>query len=100
MPDANSPRVRLIGDPQSVPVFNCRVIVSQRDAQGKIVARAAELADLSATGDTDREALQKLVAEFKAKMAAYVAAQEEIPWIRPGLSPGVGEREFFVPVHL
>jgi len=94
------PDVRLIGKPQSVPVFNCRVIVAPRDAAGKIVARAAELVDLSASGDSDREALQKLVAAFKAKMAAHVAAGEEIPWIKPGAKPQPGERELFVAVHL
>ena len=100
MPDSHSPHVRLIGEPQSVPVFNCRVIVAPRDAAGKVVARAAELADLSASGDSDREALQKLVAAFKAKMAAHVAADEEIPWIKPGDKPLPGERELFVAVHL
>jgi hypothetical protein len=92
--------VRLIGEPQSVPVFNCRVIIAPRDAAGKIIARAAELADLSAGGESDREALQKLVAAFKAKMAAHVAADEEIPWIKPGAKPQPGERELFVAVHL
>lgn len=100
MTDPHSPHVRLVGEPQSVPVFNCRVIVAPRDAAGKVVARAAELADLSASGDSDREALQKLVAAFKAKMAAHVAAGEEIPWFKPGEQPQRGERELFVAVHL
>ena len=100
MPEPHSPQVRLIGEPQSVPVFNCRVIVAQRDAAGKVVARAAELADLSAVGDSDREALQRLIAAFKAKMAAHVAAGEEIPWLKPGDAPLPGERELFVAVHL
>lgn len=100
MPDSESPKVRLIGEPESVPVFNCRVIVSPRDAAGKVVARAAELAELSAAGDTDREALQKVVAAFKAKVAAHVKAGEDIPWIRPGDTPHAGEREYFVAVHL
>ena len=100
MPDPHSPQVRLIGEPQSVPVFNCRVIVAPRDTAGKVVARAAELADLSASGDSDREALQKLVAAFKAKMAAHVAAGEAIPWIKPGEQPLPGQRELFVAVHL
>lgn len=100
MPDSESPRVRLIGEPESVPVFNCRVIVSPRDADGKVVARAAELAELLAAGETDREALQKVVAAFKAKMTAHVQAGEDIPWIRPGDTPQTGEREYFVAVHL
>ena len=98
MADAN-PQVRLIGEPQSVPVFNCRAIVA-RAASGKFVARAAELAELSTSGDSQREALQKLVAEFKARMTAHVAAGEDIPWIKPGQQPQSGETELFVAVHL
>jgi predicted RNase H-like HicB family nuclease len=95
----SNPKVRLIGEPQSVPVFNCRVIVS-RDRGGKFVARAAELADLSASGDSQREALQKLVAAFKAQMASYVSANQEIPWTKPGQQVQPGETELFVAVHL
>jgi len=97
---SESPHVRLIGQPQSVPVFNCRTIVTPRDAAGNIVARCAELADLSAAGETEREALQKLVAAFKAKMAAHVAAGEEIPWIKPGDNAASGEKELLIAVHL
>ena len=98
MPEPN-PKVRLIGEPQTVPVFNCRVIVS-RDSTGRCVARAAELADLATSGDSQREALQKLIPAFKSKMAAHVAAGEEIPWIKPGERPQPGETELFVAVHL
>jgi len=98
MPEPN-PRVRVIGEPQSVPVFNCRVIVSH-DADGKFTARAAELVDLSATGDSQREVLQKLVTAFKAQIAAYVAAGEEIPWIKPGHQRQPEESELFIAVHL
>ena len=96
----SSPHVRLVGTPQSVPVFNCRTIVSARDSAGKITARCAELADLAATGDTEREALQKLVAAFKAKMATHTAAGEEIPWIKPGDQAASGEKELHIAVHL
>ena len=96
---SESPQVRLIGEPQSVPVFNCRAIIS-RSADGKFTARAAELADLSVSADSQREALQKLIPAFKAKMAAHVAAGEEIPWIKPGEPPQPGESELYVAVHL
>jgi len=99
MSDESSSRVKLIGTPQAVPVFNCRVIVSPRNAAGRTAARAAELADLAAEGETEREALQKLVAAFKARMAAHVAAGEEIPWVRPGQAPAAGEKELYIAVH-
>ena len=38
--------------------------------------------------------------EVKAKMAAHVAAGEEMPWVRPGDKPQAGEKELFVAVHL
>ena len=99
MSDESKPGVRLIGPAQSVPLFNCRVIVS-RDAGGKVTATAAELADLSVAADSEREALQKLVPAFKRQMAEYVAAGTEIPWIKPGKSPAADERELFIAVHL
>jgi hypothetical protein len=94
------PHVRFVGSPQAVPVFNCRAIVAPRNADGTVVARCAELANLSAAGDTEREALQKLVAAFKAKMAAHVAAHEEIPWVRPGEAANPIEKELLIAVHL
>ena len=97
---SQSPQVRLIGPAESVPVFNCRVIVSPRDAAGQVTAQAAELEGLSAEGASEREALQKLVSLFKARLAELVAAQKEIPWIRPGLSAAPGQRELFIAVHL
>ena len=92
--------MRFVGSPQAVPVFNCRAIVSPRNADGTVVARCAELANLSVAGDTEREALQKLVAAFKATMAGHVAAKEDIPWIRPGEAAGPGEKELLIAVHL
>lgn len=94
----SNPKVRLIGEPQSVPVFNCRVIVSRNGSQ--FVARAAELAALSTSGESQREALQKLVAAFKAQMTSYVSAGQEIPWVKPGQQVQPGETELFVAVHL
>jgi hypothetical protein len=96
----SSPHVRFIGEPQAIPVFNCRVIVTPHDAAGKVVARAAELPGLCATADSQREALQQLVKSFKAKMAAHMAAGDEIPWVRAGDQPQPGEQEYFVAVHL
>ena len=97
---SESSKVRLVGEPQAVPVFNCRVIVSPRDSEGNITARAAELEGLTAVGSLEREAIQKLVTAFKAHVAAIVKAGGEIPWRRPGDALQPGEKEFFVGVHL
>lgn len=100
MSEPSTPKVRLVGEPQAVPVYNCRVIVSPPNDAGLVAARAAELAGLSVTAASQREALQKLVAAFKARMAEHVAKQEEIPWIRPGEKVQPGEHELFIAVHL
>jgi alkanesulfonate monooxygenase SsuD/methylene tetrahydromethanopterin reductase-like flavin-dependent oxidoreductase (luciferase family) len=91
--------VRPLGDAVPVPVFNCRLILTQA-AQGQCLAIAAELADLQETAATPREAMQKLVARFKQKVAAYHTAGEAIPWLKPGRSLQPGEQEFFIAVHL
>ena len=98
--EPSTSKVRFVGEPQAVPVFNCRVIVSPPDAAGLVMARSAELEGLSVTAASQREALQKLVAAFKTRIAEYVARQEEIPWIRPGEKAQAGEQELFIAVHL
>lgn len=100
MSDSPAPHVRLIGQPQSVPVFNCRIIVSPRTATGEVTARAAELPDLTAAGSSQREAIQKLVAAFKTRITEHVAKQEEVPWVLPGDTAQPGEQELFTAVHL
>lgn len=97
---SESPQVRLVGPAESVPVFNCRVIVSPSDAAGQVTACAAELEGLSAQGASEREALQKLVAVFKSRLTELVATKQEIPWVRPGMSAAAGQRELFIAVHL
>jgi hypothetical protein len=100
MSEPTPPKVRFVGEAQAVPVFNCRVIVAPPNDAGLVVARAAELEGLSVSAQSQREALQKLVAAFKARMAEHVAKQEEIPWIRPGDKAQPGEQELFIAVHL
>jgi len=90
-------RVNLIGQPESVPVFDCPVLVAR--VSGHYVARSASLAGVSGQGATEREALQKIVAAFKAEVQQYTAA-DEIPFIVPNLEP-TGEEELrLLAVHL
>lgn len=92
--------VKALGPPVAVPVYNCRVIVSSADAAGNVRVRAAELAGLEILAASQREALQKLVPEFKRRLSDYAAKSEEIPWMKPGEAPQPGERELFIAVHL
>ena len=93
------PQVRALGPPQSVPVFNCHVYVSPRDASGSVSARCVNLPEVSASGATVREALAAIVAAFKKATAAYLGRGEAIPFVPP--PPKVpGESERLLPVHL
>lgn len=92
--------MRHVSPPESVPVFNCLVHVAPRNGAGLVVARAANLAGLSAEGKTEREALQKLVPAFKSALAAFVERGEAIPWLNPPESPQPGEQQRWIAVHL
>ena len=86
--------------PPDVPVFNCLVIVSPRDAEGLITARAAELAGMEGRGKSEREALAQVVSQFKDFVSRRYAAGDEIPWLQPPLTPPPGEQQRFIAVHL
>ena len=66
--------VKPITPPQSIPVFNCRVIVSPGETPGSFTATAAELAGLTVSAVSMREAMQKLhgVAKDNAKVVEDV----------------------------
>jgi hypothetical protein len=98
--DEHTHRVRHVSPPESVPVFNCLVLVAPRNAAGNIVARAANLADISSEAPTEREALQKLVPAFKARLAEFHASGEPIPWLDPPHPPAAGEQQRWIAVHL
>lgn len=83
-----------------VPVFNCVVIVSPRDTEGLVTARAAELAGMQGRGKSEREALAQVVAQFKDFVSRRYAAGDEIPWLKPPLTPQPGEQQRFIAVHL
>lgn len=89
-----------ITDDGSVPVYDCHVILSHPNEQGQIVARAASLPGVTAQGSTERETLRNIVTVFKAKLIEYRDAEMEIPWAEQAESPGPGESERWIPVHL
>jgi len=83
-----------------VPVYNCVVIVSPRDAAGQVRARCATVAGIDASGQSEREALAQVVAAFKATITRHLAAELPIPWVDPPAQPGPGEQQRFIAVHL
>ncbi len=84
----------------SVPVFDCRVFVSQPDGSGPVVARCVNLPDVQGSGPSERDALRKVVDAFKAIVQDYHTRGEAIPFIESDAKPGPNEQERWIPVHL
>jgi len=83
----------------SVPTFACLVYLSQ-DESGTSIARVANLDNLQATGVSPRDAMMRVVREFKERVRGAHAARETIDWIDPPMEPKPGERVQSIPVHL
>jgi len=83
-----------------VPVFNCIVIVSPKDAAGKVRARVANLPEIAAEGSSERDVLQQLVSEFKRVVGERHAAAQAIHWQDPPLQPQPGDQQRLIAVHL
>lgn len=86
--------------PANVPVYNCHACLSPPDAEGWITARSCNLPEIVVRGKSQREALAGLVAGFKAAVARYSAAGQEIPWAEVPEAPQAGEQERWIAVHL
>lgn len=84
----------------SVPVFNCHVILSPATDDGKIVGRAANLPEISASGPTERDVLRSVMQQFKTRVKESMDAGQPVSFLDPPQTPGQGEVERFIPVHL
>ena len=84
-----------------VPVFNCIVILSKPDPDGRRKGRVANLpGEIQFSGFGEREILTAIVKKFKAAVQDYRARNQQIPWIDPPPTPVTGESQRFIPVHL
>ena len=86
-------------NPPDVPSFSCLVYVSP-DAAGGVFARVANLPGLKCSAPSEREALMKIVGEFKKRVADLVQREAPIPWIDPPWAVEPGEKQRSIPVHL
>lgn len=84
----------------SVPVFNCVVILTPVPGGTRLIGRIANLAGISAEGNTERDVLIQLTKRFKATIQEYSLRQQPIPWVDPPENPGPGEMQRFIPIHL
>src|SRR5690606_14900191 len=93
-------RVKKLGPPTGVPVYNCIALVSPRDEQGIVHVRAANIADLKTTGASEREALQHLVGAFKIVISQCLAEGRAVPLLAEPQPPAPGETPRLIAVHL
>ncbi|MEZ6061420.1 MAG: hypothetical protein R3C19_13835 [Planctomycetaceae bacterium] len=101
MNDSHSPLPQLpVNSPDPVPVFNCHVILSVADENGRRCGRVANLEGIEVAGTGEREILMAITRQFKAFVKKYHDAGRDIPWIEPPATARPGELERFVPVHL
>ncbi len=84
---------------QPVPVYDCHVIVSGPDADGKLHGIISNLPELTAWAKDERALLRKLVDQFKDRLREYHRQQVAIPF-QPKATPQPGERQRWIPVHL
>lgn len=85
--------------PESVPVFNCVIILTPLE-NGRLRGRVANLPGITAEGNSERELLLLLTRRFKSLVANSLATGEGLMWIDPPETPTKGEIQRFIPVHL
>ena len=98
LPQAGASSCGTGGD--SVPVFSCSVILRRDATSGRISARVANLAGITAEGNAERELLILLTQRFKVLVQECLQHNRDIPWLDPPETPLLGEQQRFVPVHL
>lgn len=82
-----------------VPVFQCRVYVKRLEG-GRVRARVANLSGLEFEAAGERDALLRVVREFKASVGERLERGEEIQWLDPPVAMEAGEVARLVAVHL
>lgn len=82
-----------------VPSFGCIVYVSSTP-KGRIKARVANLPGIEIEAASERDALTKIVKQFKNTIQDHIQAESTIPWIDPPSSIIEGEQKRFLPTHL
>lgn len=82
-----------------VPVFNCIVHVI-RNEDGSVTARVANLTNVVCTASSERDALARIVKEFKKVIKQFAEQGGNIPWVEPPSPKEPNEQSRFIPVHL
>lgn len=83
----------------AVPVFNCIVHVS-RNEDGGVSARVANLLNIACSASSERDALSRIVKEFKQAVKQFSEQGGPIPWVDPPSPKEPHEQSRLIPVHL
>jgi len=83
----------------TVPVFNCIVHVS-RNEDGSVNARVANLPNIACSASSERDALARIVKEFKQFAKQFSEQGAPIPWVEPPSPKESNEQSRLIPVHL
>ncbi len=83
----------------NVPVFTC-VVHLLRKENGTVQGRVANLPDLVCLAGSERDAMAKVVKEFKQRIGEMVESGSAIPWIEPPALKLSEEVTRLIPVHL
>ena len=84
---------------QNVPVFNC-IVYLQPNSSGQVTAECANLPDLACVAATEREALARIVSQFKLSIRDHLEKNATIPWIDPPKPKEPSAQTRLIPVHL
>ena len=83
----------------SVPVFDCHVLIEGPDETGMLTGVVSNLPEVAASASSERELLRKLTSMFKSRILEYQSHHSPIPW-QETKSPSPGQRQRWIPVHL
>ncbi len=84
---------------QSVPVYDCHVLISGPDQDGLLSGVVSNLPEIKATASNERDLLRKITDDFKARVMKYASENQEIPW-QANQKPEPGQQQRWIPVHL
>ena len=93
-------RVRALGPPEEIPVFNCVVLIGPSEPPHAVRARVANLDGIEFFGRNEREALRQLIPAFKQRLTESRQQGVTIPWIDPPRSAEPHEQVRLIAVHL
>ena len=93
--------IRPLGPAEPIPVFNCQVLIGRLNKDpSQVRARVANLAGIEVVAESERTAMQQVVAAFKERVTRSRAESRPIPWLDPPQAAEPHEQTRLIAVHL